>query len=197
MKKHLLIIFILICITEISVAQTTTTSTFRPATPAFSGWDGTGPNAGTYDVKNNFNYPINFWTNTNWHATLDVNGNFSIGQTNANNYFGIGADKILWHNGNTQDIFVGVGAGNNFMTGHYNSYFGNGAGASTAAGINNTAVGYQAFTLGQDLHMNTAIGYQALGAEATCPLCWDGQSSINTAVGFQALYNTQAYGDVL
>lgn len=212
MKKYLFIFFILVCVIEISFAQTTTTNNYRPSSPAFSGWDATSPNPGTYDVKNDFSYPINFWTNTNWHATLDVTGNFSIGQTSNTNYFGIGTTTpVLWHNGHHEDIFVAVGAGNSTMTGHYNSFMGNSAGASTSdgekltflgfeagkantIGSSNTAIGYQAFTLSQETYMNTVVGYQALGGSTGCSYCWDGHSSINTAVGFKALYSTQAYG---
>jgi len=49
------------------------------------------------------------------HTSGDLNLNLG---TSA---YQIGANKILWHNNNTSDIFVGVSAGNATMTGHSNT----------------------------------------------------------------------------
>ena len=90
----------------------------------------------------------------------DLNLVSGVGPTHVN-AFQIGGSSILWHNGNTSDIFVGVGAGNNTMTGHGNTFMGKDAGIASAAGEWNTFVGYKAGTTNTDGDWNTFIGYNA------------------------------------
>ncbi len=78
-KHHLIITIILACITEITYAQATLQSNVRPPTAAFNGWDGTGLNPGSLEIRNNFNRPIKFFTNTSQRATIDSLGNFGVG----------------------------------------------------------------------------------------------------------------------
>jgi len=187
-------------------SQSTHTLNNRTGTDFLGFSSGTG---GALDIRNDFNDVINFKTNTNLHAILDANGNFKIGQTNATNYFGIGSDKILWHNGNLQDIFVGVGAGNGSMSGRANSCIGNSAGIAITSGDSLTFVGYEAGianTSGRfntavgclalhsvtDNGMNVAVGYKALYTVNTlCGGCLGGE---NVAVGYRALESSDAYG---
>ena len=100
-KNQILIIVILACVSKLNFAQVTVGNNVRPATPAFNGWDGTGINVGSLDIKNEFTQPINFFTSTFPHARIDASGNFTIGITNQNNYFAIGLSgptpiPILW-----------------------------------------------------------------------------------------------------
>ncbi len=131
---------------------------------------------------------------------LDVNGDVNGGgsSTSTTNAFRLGTNKILWHNGHVEDMFVGVSAGNATMTGHYNTLIGNSAGKAITTGTWNTAIGYQAMNSNTICMYNTAIGYQALYTQSNCPKCWDfggaTNSATNTAVGYQALYSTAAYG---
>jgi hypothetical protein len=144
----------------------------------------------------------------NGAVKLDVNGHVNITSSSA---YKIGTNNILWHNNNTNDIFVGYQAGNANMSQHYNTLIGSNAGYSLTKGGRNTfvgyaagtsattadsnvAVGYQAFNSNLTCMYNTAVGYQALALGSSCPLCWDGRSSTNTAIGFQSLMNSQAYG---
>ena len=123
---------------------------------------------------------------------IDCKGDINLnGSTNA---LRLGTNKIVWHGGNTADIFVGVNAGNGTMTGHYNTFMGNSAGTSLTSGTWNTAIGFEAMKNNTICMYNTAVGYQSLYTQSTCSLCWDGKSSTNTAVGYQTLYSTSAYG---
>ena len=61
MKKKIYIIFtvILVCLTSITFGQDQIgSSNVRPVSPPHSlGWDGTGGNGGTLDIKNDFTGP--------------------------------------------------------------------------------------------------------------------------------------------
>ncbi len=76
--------------------------------------------------------------NTSPGYKLDVTGDINFANTNA---LRINGNKILWHNGNTADIFVGYGAGNATMTGHSNTLFGYNAGTKISLGAYNTFAG--------------------------------------------------------
>lgn len=159
MKKinKILIAVIFVFIAKITFAQTTTSNNVRPTTPAFTGWNGAGGNSGTLEVRNDFASDINFFTNTTQKATILSNGNMGIGTatpgqkltvsvgninlaTSTKRYM-ISGDEVLWHNGNTTDIFVGYHAGNASMLGHNNTYMGYGAGYKTTQGYYNTIMG--------------------------------------------------------
>src|SRR5829696_7656113 len=95
------------------------------------------------------------------HTSGDLNLNLGASA------YQIGANKILWHNNNTSDIFVGVNAGNATMTGHNNTLLGYQAGNSLTSSQQNTFIGYQSgksatavFNVGDP--GNVAVGYQSL-----------------------------------
>lgn len=72
MKLQYLFIFLATCIVTRSNAQTTTTSNLRPATGTpfpFLGWDA-GGTSGTLEIRNNFNEPIDFFTDNTYYMTL-------------------------------------------------------------------------------------------------------------------------------
>ncbi len=87
----------------------------------------------------------------------------------------IAGQRILWHDGNTNNIFVGVNAGNSTMTGtentllgngagqgingaSYNTFLGKNAGNNNGAGGNNVFVGANAGLLNHDGIYNTFVG---------------------------------------
>lgn len=77
---------------------------------------------------------------------LDVSGDINFGGTSptTTNALFLGTNKILWHNGNAGDIFVGVLAGNATMTGHSNVCLGFASGLNIGSGFNNVFIGYGA-----------------------------------------------------
>jgi hypothetical protein len=98
-------------------------------------------------------YSIEFYTNNIAgtpptlikHMELTSDGDLSLwnwgtGSTKKNAYE-IGGDKVLWHNGDSRNIYVGVGAG-----------------ASKTSGIANTFMGYHAGYLDINNDSNTFIG---------------------------------------
>ena len=75
--------------------------------------------------------------------------------TSASNY-------VLWHNGNSQNIFVGVGAGGAGGAGNFSTFVGSSAGAaSTAFASENTFVGFSAGLVNTSGTYNTFIGSRA------------------------------------
>jgi len=108
------------------------------------------------------NVGINFLAPTN---ALDIglsggNGNLNVNNTGSS--YKLGNTPILWHKGNTSNLFVGVNAGANLTSGNDNTFVGSGAASvSTAIGNKNTMVGSATGTnlsLGLD---NTFMGYHA------------------------------------
>lgn len=97
---------------------------------------------------------------------LDVNGDVNAGGSSptTTNALRLGTNKVLWHNGNVEDIFIGVEAGNNAMTGHYNTFMGNEAGKYQTSGTNSTYVGNRAGYGSSDGDYNTFVGSYAGGA---------------------------------
>ncbi len=86
MKKQIkfLVLIVSVCVTEISFSQVTKLDNQRPAsgTPfPFLGWDNITGTAGSLEIRNNFNRPIKFFTNTSQRAIVDSLGNFGIGIT--------------------------------------------------------------------------------------------------------------------
>jgi hypothetical protein len=175
----------------------------------FLGWS--SGSTGSLDIRNDFNDVINFKTNTNLQATLDALGNFSIGLNLTTNYFGINNTPVLWHNGNVEDIFVGVGAGNNFMNHHSHVCVGHLSGTRITIGDSLTFVGYESGTTNDTGSYNTAVGCRALFSNRSASnnvaignnalhslVMWTddggGHESENTAVGVDALHDNVAYG---
>ncbi len=66
-----------------SVAQVTQLNNIRPSGPAFNGWDGTGFNPGSLQIRNNFDDIIEFHTNNLLRITI-------LGGPITNGFVGIG-----------------------------------------------------------------------------------------------------------
>ncbi len=68
---------------------------------------------------------------------------------------------VLWHNGNTDNIYVGVDAGNGNVTniGDWNSFMGNYAGTNIGKGNENTFIGAYAGYSNIDNGSNSFLGY--------------------------------------
>jgi hypothetical protein len=82
MKKRLLTLLPILCFfAPMALGQTTTTNNVRPATTAFLGWDGTGTNFGSLDIKNLFaSQPINFYSGTTptLRCSITSTGDFDL-----------------------------------------------------------------------------------------------------------------------
>ena len=163
----------------------------------YVGWDNTGVTPAPLEIRSDFTsaQPIDFYIN-NIHFLSIITGvnlgdltlvqptnAYEIGDPNASTPTN---NRVLWHNGFTEDIFVGVDAGNATMIGHDNTYVGNMAGNMTSDGAENTCVGNGAGTGIQEGDWNTYVGYDA-GLR-------NKEGYGNTGVGYQALLNTHAYG---
>src|ERR1044072_4005453 len=61
----------------------------RPAFSAFIGWDGTGPNTGSLDIRNDFTQPINFFTAGTQQMTITFAGLVGVGTAPPANLFEI------------------------------------------------------------------------------------------------------------
>jgi hypothetical protein len=99
---------------------------------------------------------------------------------------------------------IGFESGKLTTTGSGNSFLGSAAGAANTTQVKNTMIGYQAGNANV-ADSNVAVGYQAMKANTTgahnvsvgyqAMYAGTGSSaSENTACGFQALKNSQAYG---
>lgn len=135
---------------------------------------------------------------------LDVDGGDIDVNTITRGYM-INDNYVLWHNGNEENIFVGVGAGNNNLSGTDNTFAGENAGNSNVDGNHNTAVGSEALQSSSTASDNdmTAIGYQALKNASGTNNTWGGLTAVgsgalssitgggfqNTAIGGLALHN--------
>ena len=74
---------------------------------------------------------------------------------------------VLRNNNHHEDIFVGVGAGNATMTGHYITSVGNLAGHANTTGTYNTFLGYGSGYNNTTGSSNTSIGHTAMCANTT------------------------------
>jgi len=95
---------------------------------------------------------------------------YRIGDGSTGNSF-----RVLWHNGDTSSIYVGVGAG---------------ISTTPSSTLNNTLIGNNAGTSIVNAFRNVAIGQGAL-QNLVNPI---GGESENTAVGVRALQHNYAYG---
>jgi|GEM_PF-2818201 len=131
--------------------------------------------------------------------TLGTAGDLNLNTSTSS--YQIGGNKVLWHDGTTSDIFVGVGAGNATMSGHENTFVGNNAGNLCATTIGqNTGVGYNSL-LNTSAYGGCALGWEASKANTTgCGTVAIGESALrfnttgnyNIAIGNIALYNNTA-----
>lgn len=111
---------------------------------------------------------------TNPNFKLDVNGDIAVRPLT--NGYRIGNNYVLWNNGTTSNIFVGVNAGNanafsncTFVgnnaglvnTGNTNTFMGANSGMSNTAGRNNSFFGYNAGQGTTTGIANTFSGYEA------------------------------------
>jgi hypothetical protein len=207
-KSNLLLTILLFGLSEILLAQVSRLSNISTAaTNEYIGWNGSGlATSKDLDIENNYSSQnINLSTfdgslikrmtilNTgevgigifppSWK--LDVDGDVNINDINSGFKIGPGlslSKYVLWHNGNTSNIFVGVNAGNtNLING--NTFVGAGTGGNSGTtgigdGSNNTFVGYlsgfandegnaNSFfgsgsgALNEDGHENTFLGYRS------------------------------------
>lgn len=157
--NKLILICLLGLLSSRASSQSTTLGNTRPGFVAYVGWNGLGPNPGPLDIRNDFAQPINFFTATvqrmiildgagpnggfvgigNGFATpnqrLTVwDGNMNLWSATGNRAYMLSSvanpnDRVLWHNGDRTDIFVGVLAGN---------------AGNDAGGTRSTFVGYRA-----------------------------------------------------
>lgn len=129
--------------------------------------------------------------------TLTTNGDLNVNGTTKG--YQIGGSYVLLYKGNTSNIYVGVGAGSNALTGSnntatgYDALYNNASDANTAYGYQalysntggggeNTAVGAQALYLNTKAQANTALGWKALYSNS------DSNAIYNTATGYNALF---------
>lgn len=121
---------------------------------------------------------------------LDVSGGDINVNTTTKGYM-IGGNYVLWHHGNTSNIFVGVGAGNtNAMI--RSTYVGYDAGNQVQTN-DNTGIGYDALAANTYGYDNTAVGGYALASQnfGSSP-----NSTDNTAVGWAALFSNNPSSNV-
>jgi hypothetical protein len=100
-----------------------------------------------------------FWWKTNGGAlqmSLDALGNLDI--NNCTCYYAINGSPVLWHNGNTSCVYVGVSAGGTGSTGNNNSFIGAIAGTSNSTGELNTFTGAWSGYSNVDGNQNTFTG---------------------------------------
>jgi len=88
---------------------------------------------------------------------LDVNGDVNI---SAGNAYRFGGGKILWTAG-TNNLFVGLTAGNAISSGAHNTFVGVNSGAYTSTGAYNTFLGCGAGNLNTNGSNNTYVGFGA------------------------------------
>ncbi len=202
MKLQHLFIFLATCIVTRSNAQTTTTSNLRPATGTpFLGWDA-GGTSGTLEIRNNFNEPIEFFTNNTPYMTLQTDGNLNM--VDPATGFWIDGEPVLWHNGDNSNIYVGVGAGVNDGAIN-NTFVGNDAGATNTTGTDNTFVGRDA-GIDNNGDNNTFVGSGAGAANtAGAANVFIGTSAAathqngiqNVIIGADAAWNSDGDGNVI
>jgi hypothetical protein len=171
-KYMLFIVVMTIFMSKILIAQSTDVNNIHNAN-YYLGYSST-----TFNLDFGFNIPTNnqlmrlkpngnFGIGNNWDPQyrLDVyDGDINVGDANGLNSFSIyrlGTLPILWHNGITTRLYVGIGAGNNNATGIYNTCIGGTAGLQLTSGDSNTYVGYRAGTSNTIESEETFIGYQA------------------------------------
>ena len=88
-KIQIIISILMALICTDSIAQVTQLNTIRPASPAFNGWDGTGPNPGSLQIRNNFDDLIEFHTNNLQRMTI-------LGGPVTNGFVGIGSNLTTY-----------------------------------------------------------------------------------------------------
>lgn len=120
---------------------------------------------------------------TNPGHLLDVKGG-DINVYTSDKGYRLDGDYVLWHDGDDNNIYVGVGPGLSNTTGTNNTFMGNDAGASNTTGSNNTFVGVEAGYSNLVGAANTFIGYQSGYSNITT-----GGYGWNTFTGYKTGYS--------
>lgn len=127
------------------------------------------------DGSGNLVFQTNSASTHNTRMTITSGGDVNL--NGSSNSYQINSNKVLWNNGHSEDIFVGVGAGAS-TTGLYNTFIGYNSGNSNSTGTSNVATGYQALATNSGGANNNAYGYRALYVNT---------ASSNNAFGYAAL----------
>ncbi len=96
------------------------------------------------------NEPLNFFTSNTICGQWTTTGNLNVFQTTYNNTishtgFKIGDRYVLWHNGDTTNIMLGLNAGSTSLLGHNNTFLGFNTKLSQATLFNVTLIGANAY----------------------------------------------------
>ncbi len=208
MKKVIPIIFIaLLAIINFANGQWYTTGNNLSGTE-YLGGDNTSNQP--LRLKTITNYPIDFYVNNNYFLSI-IAGTSRAGDLdiiNPTNGYEIGDwtanpptnNLVLWHNGITSNIYVGVGAGNTHST-FSNTFMGYNAGINSGNssttnwdGSRNTFVGHAAGASNDYGHENSffgdSAGYSNIGRIAATGIDSGGYRNtfIGTCAGFSNLY---------
>ncbi len=113
---------------------------------------------------------------------LDVDGTI-----NTSSFYKIGGNTVL-SSIDTNNIFVGVGTGENNTTGYCNAFFGDSTGFSNTTGFNNTFSGYQAGYSNTTGRHNTFLGCQA----GYSNIAYDANTFLGSKAGYKNIgpFNT-------
>lgn len=126
-------------------------------------------------------------------ATVSTTGDFSTsGYVNATQFREGGSIGAIFRNPNTDNYFLGFGAGSFYNSGGSNLFMGQEAGRDCNNSFGNIGIGYQALKFSQSTNNNQAIGTQSqLGVSATST------GTYNTSMGTFSLYSiTTGSGNV-
>jgi len=126
-------------------------------------------------------------------ATVSTTGDFSTsGYVNATQFREGGSIGAIFRNPNTDNYFLGFGAGSFYNSGTSNLFIGSEAGRDCNNSFQNIGIGYQALKHSQSTNNNQAIGNQSqLGVSATTT------GTYNTSMGTVSLFSiTSGSGNI-
>lgn len=86
--------------------------------------------------------PIDFYTNNTYNMSLQTSGDLSL--VNLTTGFKINNQYVLWHNGITSNIYLGVNPFTKYITGQYNTMIGYHTNLSNPSLFNVTCIGANA-----------------------------------------------------
>jgi len=133
-----------------------------------------------FSQQNPFNGALSFDVSNNATFAEKLIADSVISPLLRTNILYKGSNRILDFYG-TDNLFFGINAGNNTLSGTLNHYFGNQAGKSTTTGANNIYFGYQSGYSSTTSHDNLAIGNYALYSTGN-------NGNFNTAIGYGSCY---------
>jgi len=174
MKKCIFLLTVLLSglIVQKSYAQATGNNVWTGTPTSYLGWT-TSHNIPFYIGANNL---MDLTTAKNLNIRTSTSG------------YQVDSNMVLWHNGITSCIYVGVGAGNTNAVNNC-TFLGNYAGNANYT-YDNTGIGYQALKYNTYAYYNTAVGKEALYTQSYA----NGGTpypTYNTAIGWRALYANQ------